>query len=425
MALDSILSMPVIPPPPKSSTSSSSSSSSSSGSNASFGAGNPSDSTSATHQTSGSDSNGRGANNSDPSHSARDTSKNASSRGSGSSTGQAQSSARNSQNQKSSGANQAQSTSSASNGKNGAAQSARNPGPSFLQTLAAQSQADAQDSATAATASPMTVTGKGKGKTAKDGNSAANSAASFGFLSQSLVAAMAGIQQQPPAKDAAGSDDSVDGVSLSSGTSAQSLVANLMQSTAEEPKAAAADGAKADAAPGNTTAAPPDVSTAAASTFQSHLGVSSQSQTQASPHAASTQVNTPVGASGFADEVGDKITWMAHQGVQSASLQMTPEHMGPVEVKISVQAGSATVSINAAHADTRAALEQALPRLREMFSTQGMNLTDASVSQQFSREQPQKRAVGAIGAVSGVSDEGAAAVVSVAGARLGLVDTYA
>src|SRR5579862_2210843 len=116
---------------------------------------------------------------------------------------------------------------------------------------------------------------------------------------------------------------------------------------------------------------------------------------------------------------------MAHEGVQSASLQMTPEHMGPVEVKSSEQDGSATVSINAAHADTRAALEQALPNLREMFSTQGMNLTDASVSQQFTREQPQKRGVGAIGSVGGVSDEGSSAVVSVTSARLGLVDTYA
>jgi flagellar hook-length control protein FliK len=104
---------------------------------------------------------------------------------------------------------------------------------------------------------------------------------------------------------------------------------------------------------------------------------------------------------------------------------MTPENMGPVEVRISVQDGSASVAFNAAHADTRAALEQALPRLREMFSTQGLNLSDASVSQQFSRGQPQKQAIGAIGSVGSVSDETTSSVVSVASARLGLVDTYA
>jgi flagellar hook-length control protein FliK len=155
------------------------------------------------------------------------------------------------------------------------------------------------------------------------------------------------------------------------------------------------------------------------------LGATSQSQTSAARDAANTQINTPVGASGFADEVSDKITWMAHQGVQSASLKMTPEHMGPVEVRIAVQDGSATVSINAAQADTRAALEQALPRLHEMFATQGLNLTDASVSQQFSRGQQQKPAVGAVGSVGSVSDDSTSAVVSVTSARLGLVDTYA
>ena len=421
MALDSILSTPVMPPPPKSSVSSSSSSSSS-GSNASSGVSNTSDSSSQQSSSSrSSDGNG-----SDTSHTTRSSGKNAASRSNSSSGSQAQSASKSSQSQKSGAANQAQSSNNAANGKNGAAQSAKNPGPSFLQTLA-QSQADAQDSAAATattTASPLTLTGKAKGKSAKDDNSAANSAASFGFLSQSLVAAMAGIQQQPAAQSAADSSDSVDDVSLSSGTSAQSLVANLMQNTADELKAAADEGAKSDAASANTTPGA-DASAAAASNFQSHLGVSSQSATQASQQAADTQINTPVGANGFADDVGDKITWMAHQGVQSASLQMTPEHMGPVEVKISVQDGSATVSINAAHADTRAALEQALPRLREMFSTQGMNLTDASVSQQFTREQPQKRGVGAIGSVGSVSDEGTSAVVSVTSARLGLVDTYA
>ena len=268
------------------------------------------------------------------------------------------------------------------------------------------------------------MTGKGKGKAAKDDSS--SSSASFGFLSQSLVAAMAGIQQPTAAQGSTDSDEPVDGVSLSSGTSAQSLVTNLMQSTADELKLAGADDAKPAAdSTATATTSTADPSAAAAASFQAHLGATSQSQTSATHAAANTQINTPVGAAGFADEVGDKITWMAHQGVQSASLKMTPEHMGPVEVRISMQDGSATVSINAAQADTRAALEQALPRLHEMFATQGLNLTDASVSQQFSRGQQQKPAISAVGSVGGVSDDSTSAVVSVTSARLGLVDTYA
>jgi flagellar hook-length control protein FliK len=112
--------------------------------------------------------------------------------------------------------------------------------------------------------------------------------------------------------------------------------------------------------------------------------------------------------------------------VQSASLQLSPEHLGPVAVHISVQDGSASVAFNANHADARTALEQALPRLREMFATQGLTLTDASVSQQSPRGQSQKQAVAAIGAIGAVSsEESTSPLAAVAGTRLGLVDTYA
>ena len=416
MALNSILATPVSSPPPKPA----SSHSSSSASHSSFGADNNSDGSQSTQQSS---SSSNSASTNDNGNTTRNQGKNSSSSNSASSN-QAQNSSASSQSQQSSAASQTQSANAASNGKNGAAQPSKAPGTSFLQALA-QSQADAQDSVSAtADVDPQTITGKGKGKAAKDDSSTDSSAASFGFLSQSLVAAMAGIQQPSAVQGASDGDDSVDGVSLSSGTSAQSMVASLMQSTADELKAAGGDASKLDSdstAAGNTAA-----NASAASSFQSHLGISSQLQTSASTETANTQVNTPVGASGFADEVGDKITWMAHQGVQSASLKMTPENMGPVEVKISMQDGSATVAINAAHADTRAALEQALPRLREMFSTQGLNLTDASVSQQFAqKQQPQKQSVSAVGSAGGVSDEPDSAVVSLAAARLGLLDTYA
>jgi flagellar hook-length control protein FliK len=162
------------------------------------------------------------------------------------------------------------------------------------------------------------------------------------------------------------------------------------------------------------------------------MGVSSHLQTNASAHAAtqaSDKINSSVGSSGFNDEVGGKVTWMASQGVQTASLQLSPEHMGPVSVHISVQDGSASVSFSAAHADTRAALEQALPRLREMFSTQGLTLSDASVSQQSPRGQQQKQAIAAIGSVGGTAassgEESTSSIAAVVSRRPGLVDTYA
>jgi flagellar hook-length control protein FliK len=253
---------------------------------------------------------------------------------------------------------------------------------------------------------------------------------------------MAGVQQQPAAgqataantsTDGASADgssidgSSIDGVTLASGSSIQNIVASLTKGTAAELKAvtAAADGGPKGGAAATATGAA-DGSASGTSAFQAQMSVGSHFQTTANTPMTNDKVSAPVGTPAFNDELGGKITWMANQGVQSASLQLSPEHLGPVAVHISVQDGSASVAFNANHADARTALEQALPRLREMFATQGLTLTDASVSQQSPRGQSQKQAVAAIGAIGGTSsEESTSPLAAVASTRLGLVDTYA
>ena len=136
-------------------------------------------------------------------------------------------------------------------------------------------------------------------------------------------------------------------------------------------------------------------------------------------------MKSPVGTSAWADELGGKITWMAKQGIESASLRLSPEHLGPVEVHISVHDGATSVTFGAAQADTRTALEQALPRLREMFANQGLTLADAGVSREPPR-QPQTKPP-AIASVSGVSaiDGVSSVTTALPPIRLGLLDTYA
>jgi flagellar hook-length control protein FliK len=111
-----------------------------------------------------------------------------------------------------------------------------------------------------------------------------------------------------------------------------------------------------------------------------------------SPNAAeltlSRTIHTPVGSKQWADEIGSRLTVMAEQGKHSASLRLSPEHLGPLEIRIAISDDKASVWFGAAHADTRAAIEHALPRLRELFEAQGMSLTDAGVFQEAPREQP-------------------------------------
>ncbi|MBS0378678.1 MAG: flagellar hook-length control protein FliK [Proteobacteria bacterium] len=144
----------------------------------------------------------------------------------------------------------------------------------------------------------------------------------------------------------------------------------------------------------------------------------------ATSSAVAATIHTPVGASGWTDEVGAHVVWLAHQGVTEASLRLQPEHLGPVEVKISVHDDSASVWFGASTPETRTALQQALPQLRDLFAAQGMTLTDAGVSREAPRDaQPAPRPSGS-GTQAQANAQNANAV-AVPVARRGLIDTYA
>jgi flagellar hook-length control protein FliK len=82
----------------------------------------------------------------------------------------------------------------------------------------------------------------------------------------------------------------------------------------------------------------------------------------------------------MAQNLGDRLLLMADKGLQSATLRLQPEHLGQMEIRIRVNDdGSAQVLFSAPHAHTRDALENAIPRLRELFADQGLSLTQAGV----------------------------------------------
>jgi flagellar hook-length control protein FliK len=133
-------------------------------------------------------------------------------------------------------------------------------------------------------------------------------------------------------------------------------------------------------------------------------------------------VHTPVGSSAWADEIGTRVVMMTESGNHTASLKLSPEHLGPLEINITVRDEKASVWFGAAHADTRAAIETALPRLREMFEAQGLSLADAGVFREPPRDQPAVK--NSTTATEQGDTAGEVTTVSTR-ARLGLVDAYA
>jgi flagellar hook-length control protein FliK len=84
--------------------------------------------------------------------------------------------------------------------------------------------------------------------------------------------------------------------------------------------------------------------------------------------------------------LSSRVIWMAREGIQQAALKLNPANLGPVEVRINMHNEQANITFIAHNAATRDALEQALPRLRESFSENGLELTDAEVSDPTSQQ---------------------------------------
>jgi flagellar hook-length control protein FliK len=185
------------------------------------------------------------------------------------------------------------------------------------------------------------------------------------------------------------------------------------------------------ASPLSSTSPPPatlnDLSSAAGAAAAQNPALQTGASSAAQPGTAVTvAVHAEVGGSGWANELGARLHWMVGAGLGSASLRLTPEQLGPVEVRISVHQNSASVWFSAAQPDTRSALEQALPRLRELFSAQGLNLAQAGVSDQSARSaqrEPQTPGAGVRTLASG--GPSATSVTSLPRLHQGLIDTYA
>lgn len=85
--------------------------------------------------------------------------------------------------------------------------------------------------------------------------------------------------------------------------------------------------------------------------------------------------------------VSSRVVWMAREGVQQADLRLNPASLGSVEVRLTINNDQASVTFLAQNAATREALEQAMPRLRESLSENGLSLTHSEVGEQAHSDQ--------------------------------------
>ena len=149
------------------------------------------------------------------------------------------------------------------------------------------------------------------------------------------------------------------------------------------------------------------------------------------PEPVTLSLNAPMQqATRWATEFGDRMAWIANNRFNSATLQINPPQLGPIEVRIQMSGDQAAVSFAAVQPQTREAIQQALPVLASSLASQGLSLGQTSVGRDH---LPQQGGQGGSGSNAGSQSGLMAASISAPGATAaegttrggnGLVDTF-
>lgn len=107
-----------------------------------------------------------------------------------------------------------------------------------------------------------------------------------------------------------------------------------------------------------------------------------------SPHSIATSLNDPR----WSNQFGDRVVWLARGEIQNAQININPTQLGPIQINISLNGDQMSAHFVAAHQEVRQAIEDAMPRLREMLSGAGINLGQANVGAQTQQQQRESSA---------------------------------
>lgn len=149
----------------------------------------------------------------------------------------------------------------------------------------------------------------------------------------------------------------------------------------------------------------------------------------ASPVAPVAGVAPPVGANPqWGEALGQQVQFLVGQGIQQATLQLNPPHLGPLEVHLDIQAnGQANAYFTSPHPEVLQAITTAIPQLQQSFAAAGMSLGQTSVSADSGgRSFARNRSAAPASTVKAVTESsGATPAVGLLRVQLGLVNTFA
>lgn len=141
----------------------------------------------------------------------------------------------------------------------------------------------------------------------------------------------------------------------------------------------------------------------------------------------------PVGTPEWSQGLEQKVVWMLGRQEQHATLQLNPPQLGPLEIHLHIKDDQATALFVSPHGAVREAIEAAMPRLRDSFQDQGINLSGSCLSQnaaeQFARREDSGRQPASWGSQQSDALAGAEPGISIQGSPAtrgeGLVNLFA
>ncbi len=132
-------------------------------------------------------------------------------------------------------------------------------------------------------------------------------------------------------------------------------------------------------------------------------------------------MQVPLRAQGWDNELAQRIVWMAGRQTQWAEISLTPPNLGHLEIHLSIKGIEASAWFYSPHAAVREAIDDSLPRLREMLAGAGINLGQTQVSQESFADRRGEEGMRYV--ASGEAGVGPGALPPIRSGR-GLVDLY-
>ena len=156
-----------------------------------------------------------------------------------------------------------------------------------------------------------------------------------------------------------------------------------------------------------------------------HVGPLARPEAPAAP-----PVSVPLDSPDWSQKLGDSVSWAVNQKLTHAQISLNPEHLGPLEIRLSLTGNQATVWFGTHSAAAADALNASSAHLKSLLAQSGFVQVNVDVSRQSGQQSPYSgssyRAGGgaALGGIESIADAEPAAPI-VRYATRSQLDAYA